>query len=115
MNLDDKSRAEKLTKISNKNNSVSFEEYKSFCYLLNNMTDFKTMLGYFHLSQTRNLGKTEIKRASDLTTSINGVNESTDNLLDILCSIFDIDDDSSLNVSKLIQLLNGQRRTKYAV
>ncbi|KAG2457268.1 MICU2 protein, partial [Polypterus senegalus] len=85
--------------------SISFEEFKSFCLFTNNLEDFAFTLKMIS-EANRPIGIAEFKRAVMIATG----NELSDNVLDTVFKLFDLDGDNCLSHKEFLEVMDDRVR-----
>ncbi|KAJ8274800.1 hypothetical protein COCON_G00094250 [Conger conger] len=83
--------------------SISFQEFKSFCLFTNNLEDFAFSVKMIS-EANRPIGMAEFKRAVKIATG----NELSENVLDTVFKIFDLDGDNRLSHKEFIGVMNDR-------
>ncbi|XP_064197165.1 calcium uptake protein 2, mitochondrial isoform X2 [Anguilla rostrata] len=83
--------------------SISFEEFKSFCLFTNNLEDFAFSVKMIS-EANRPIGMAEFKRAVKIATG----HELSENVLDTVFKIFDLDGDNCLSHKEFIGVMNDR-------
>ncbi|XP_066555740.1 calcium uptake protein 2, mitochondrial isoform X2 [Amia ocellicauda] len=83
--------------------SITFEEFKSFCLFTNNMEDFAFTVKMIS-EANRPIGMAEFKRAVTIATG----HELSENVLDTVFKIFDLDDDKCLSHKEFLGVMNDR-------
>ncbi|KAJ8356594.1 hypothetical protein SKAU_G00193880 [Synaphobranchus kaupii] len=83
--------------------SISFEEFKSFCLFTNNLEDFAFSVKMIS-EANRPIGMAEFKRAVKIATG----HELSENVLDTVFKIFDLDGDNCLSHREFIGVMNDR-------
>ncbi|KAJ8270563.1 hypothetical protein GJAV_G00116470 [Gymnothorax javanicus] len=83
--------------------SISFEEFKSFCLFSNNLEDFAFSVKMIS-EANRPIGMAEFKRAVKIATG----HELSENVLDTVFKIFDLDGDNCLSHREFIEVMNDR-------
>ncbi|XP_052527360.1 calcium uptake protein 2, mitochondrial isoform X2 [Tympanuchus pallidicinctus] len=80
--------------------NISLEEFKTFCKFTNNLEDFSIAMQMFTVAN-RPVKRAEFKRAVKVATG----QELSDNILDTIFKIFDLDGDDCLSHSEFLGVL----------
>ncbi|KAM9390052.1 calcium uptake protein 2, mitochondrial [Phaethornis superciliosus] len=83
--------------------NISLEEFKTFCKFANNLEDFAIVMKMFTLAN-RPIKRAEFKRAVKVATG----QELSDNVLDTIFKIFDLDGDDCLSHSEFLGVLRNR-------
>ncbi|KFP07412.1 hypothetical protein N300_01243, partial [Calypte anna] len=83
--------------------NISLEEFKAFCKFTNNLEDFSIVMKMFTLAN-RPIKRAEFKRAVKVATG----QDLSDNVLDTIFKIFDLDGDDCLSHSEFIGVLKNR-------
>ncbi|KAM3868760.1 calcium uptake protein 2, mitochondrial [Diretmus argenteus] len=83
--------------------SITFDEFKAFCLFTNNMEDFAFSMKMIS-SANRPIGLAQFKRAVKIATG----NDLSENVLDTLIKIFDLDGDNRLSHKELIGVMEDR-------
>ncbi|KAM9031863.1 calcium uptake protein 2, mitochondrial [Sarcophilus harrisii] len=84
--------------------NISLEEFKSFCKFANHLEDFSITMEMFHLAH-RPVKLAEFKRAVKVATG----QELSDNILDTVFKIFDLDGDDCLSHGEFLGVLKNRK------
>ncbi|MGH0185482.1 UNVERIFIED_CONTAM: hypothetical protein FKN15_018454 [Acipenser sinensis] len=85
--------------------SISFEEFKSFCLFTNNMDDFAFTIKMIS-EANRPIKMAEFKRAVMIATG----HELSESVLDTVFKIFDLDGDNCLSHKEFLGVMNDRIR-----
>ncbi|KAM9602652.1 calcium uptake protein 2, mitochondrial isoform 6-T6 [Morphnus guianensis] len=83
--------------------NISLEEFKTFCKFTNNLEDFSIAMQMFTVAN-RPVKRAEFKRAVKVATG----QELSDNVLDTIFKIFDLDGDDCLSHSEFLGVLRNR-------
>uniref|UniRef100_A0A672UL33 Mitochondrial calcium uptake 2 n=1 Tax=Strigops habroptila TaxID=2489341 RepID=A0A672UL33_STRHB len=83
--------------------NISLEEFKTFCKFTNNLEDFSIAMQMFIVAN-RPVKRAEFKRAVKVATG----QELSDNVLDTIFKIFDLDGDDCLSHSEFLGVLRNR-------
>ncbi|XP_053943209.1 calcium uptake protein 2, mitochondrial [Cuculus canorus] len=83
--------------------NISLEEFKTFCKFTNNLEDFSIAMQMFTVAN-RPVKRAEFKRAVKVATG----QDLSDNVLDTIFKIFDLDGDDCLSHSEFIGVLRNR-------
>ncbi|XP_051464323.1 calcium uptake protein 2, mitochondrial isoform X2 [Apus apus] len=83
--------------------NISLEEFKTFCKFTNNLEDFSIAMKMFTVAN-RPVKRAEFKRAVKVATG----QELSDNVLDTIFKIFDLDGDDCLSHSEFLGVLRNR-------
>ncbi|NXU81081.1 MICU2 protein, partial [Oreotrochilus melanogaster] len=83
--------------------NISLEEFKTFCKFTNNLEDFSIVMKMFTLAN-RPIKRAEFKRAVKVATG----QDLSDNVLDTIFKIFDLDGDDCLSYSEFLGVLKNR-------
>ncbi|XP_053165515.1 calcium uptake protein 2, mitochondrial [Hemicordylus capensis] len=83
--------------------SISMEEFKTFCQFTNHLEDFSIALKMFTVA-SRPVKRAEFKRAVKVATG----QELSDNILDTIFKIFDLDGDNCLSYAEFLGVLKNR-------
>ncbi|KAJ6662317.1 hypothetical protein lerEdw1_012481, partial [Lerista edwardsae] len=83
--------------------SISMEEFKAFCQFTNRLEDFSIALKMFTVAN-RPVKRAEFKRAVKVATG----QELSDNILDTIFTIFDLDGDNCLSHAEFLDILKNR-------
>ncbi|XP_036381010.1 calcium uptake protein 2, mitochondrial isoform X1 [Megalops cyprinoides] len=83
--------------------SITFDEFKSFCLFTNNLEDFAFSVKMIS-EANRPIGMAEFKRAVKIATG----HELSENVLDTVFKIFDLDGDNCLSHREFIEVMNDR-------
>ncbi|NXF07074.1 MICU2 protein, partial [Smithornis capensis] len=83
--------------------NISLEEFKTFCKFTNNLEDFSIAMQMFTVA-SRPVKRAEFKRAVKVATG----QELSDNVLDTIFKIFDLDGDDCLSHSEFLGVLRNR-------
>uniref|UniRef100_A0A2D4KW21 EF-hand domain-containing protein n=1 Tax=Micrurus paraensis TaxID=1970185 RepID=A0A2D4KW21_9SAUR len=83
--------------------SISMDEFKSFCQFTNRLEDFSIALKMFTVA-SRPVKRAEFKRAVKVATG----QELSDNVLDTIFKIFDLDGDNCLSHAEFLGVLKNR-------
>ncbi|MEE6472674.1 hypothetical protein FKM82_009690 [Ascaphus truei] len=83
--------------------SINWEEFKSFCHFMNNLEDFSITMQMFSMAH-RAVKLAEFKRAVKVATG----QELSNNVLDTVFKIFDLDGDNCLSHGEFLGVLKNR-------
>ncbi|XP_062844403.1 calcium uptake protein 2, mitochondrial isoform X2 [Trichomycterus rosablanca] len=83
--------------------SITFEEFKAFCLFINNMEDFAISVKMI-ADANRPIGMAQFKRAVKIATG----QELSENVLDTVFKIFDLDGDNCLSHKEFIAVMKDR-------
>ncbi|KAL7983347.1 hypothetical protein Chor_000223 [Crotalus horridus] len=83
--------------------SISMDEFKTFCQFTNHLEDFSIALKMFTVA-SRPVKRAEFKRAVKVATG----QELSDNVLDTIFKIFDLDGDNCLSHAEFLGVLKNR-------
>uniref|UniRef100_A0A8C9U8E4 Mitochondrial calcium uptake 2 n=1 Tax=Serinus canaria TaxID=9135 RepID=A0A8C9U8E4_SERCA len=91
--------------------NISLEEFKTFCKFTNNLEDFSIAMQMFTVAN-RPVKRAEFKRAVKVATG----QDLSDNVLDTIFKIFDLDGDDCLSHSEFLGVLRNRmhRATRHS-
>ena len=110
-NLPDHIIQERISKLDKPKSQVSFEDYKAYRVLLNNLNIFKEIMKYFALAD-RPVKFSEMSRASKLATL--GEEDVSEDIIDLLFSCYDsTPDDGTMDYVDFLGAFQDDVRYRY--